>query len=156
MGHLAVVNEWRATDMGAEPNGIPAFDGLIKGASNQQRIQIEILLIGELAAILAIEPELIDRRQSIYTLGLDSLKAAQLRNRLESRLGVNLPLNDFLQYPTIEDVGARILAQLASDETQRVAEKTSAVIAKIDQLSDDEVASLLEAERKSNNAGVPS
>jgi acyl-CoA synthetase (AMP-forming)/AMP-acid ligase II/acyl carrier protein len=150
-GDLAVVKEWHASDRNAVGRNFSPSEEV---ATREMRQQFEALLIGELAAVLAIEQQLIDRRQSIYLLGLDSLLATQLRNRLESMLGVDLQLTEFLQQPTVENVAAEILAQLAARGSWSSVERISTIMAQVSQLSEDEVVLALEAERASANNGV--
>ena len=60
-----------------------------------------------------IEPE-----RPLTDLGLDSLMAMDLRNRIDADLGIVVPLTTFLQGPSIAD----LVAELAAAETQDRAE----------------------------------
>ena len=50
-------------------------------------------------------------KQGFFDLGMDSLMAIELRNRLETNLGISIPSTAIFEYPTIGDL-AEYLAQL--------------------------------------------
>jgi acyl-CoA synthetase (AMP-forming)/AMP-acid ligase II/aryl carrier-like protein len=119
------------------------------------RAYVRAVLIAELAALLDIAPHRIDPRLSIYALGLDSLKAAQLRGRVELKLGTSLELLELIARPTIEDIATEIALHPASPQRQKAADATRRLIERIDQLSEQEVAAILEAEKETIRAGTP-
>jgi myxalamid-type polyketide synthase MxaB len=61
-------------------------------------------------------------------LGMDSLMAVEFRNRLQAALGVTLPSNLALEYPTIEGLSARVFEMLDLLDEADGAALTSKVI----------------------------
>lgn len=76
--------------------------------------QREEALVGffreELARIMGMEPSDLDIRQPLNTMGLDSLMAIELRNNMETRLRVVLPMARFMEGPSISKL-ARYVAE---------------------------------------------
>jgi acyl carrier protein len=72
----------------------------------------------------------LDRQLPLSTLGIDSLMAVQLKNRLEADLGVAVPIAYFLQGPSVAQLARQVLEQLPP-------------LANLDQLSDEEVDAML-------------
>jgi acyl carrier protein len=58
----------------------------------------------------------LDLDQPLDTVGLDSLMAIELKNSLESKLGVNLSIASLLQGPTISSLAREMLGELDSPE----------------------------------------
>src|SRR5208282_18085 len=52
----------------------------------------------------------------VAELGLDSLTSFELKNRLESSLGISLPLGSFLQKPTLNKLIVAITQKLDNAE----------------------------------------
>ena len=85
--------------------------------------------------------------------------AVELKNRIAVDLGVNMPMVKFLQGPSVEQAAAQLLDQLTAEvsngstapvpaATQRHVEQENGnfnehVLASLEQLSDEEVNSLL-------------
>jgi phthiocerol/phenolphthiocerol synthesis type-I polyketide synthase C len=79
---------------------------------------------GRLAAAIADEiravlrsTEPIDHDRPMESLGLDSLMALELRNRLESALGTTLPAALVWAYPTIHDLAGAMCERLGYETT---------------------------------------
>ncbi|MGV9770382.1 acyl carrier protein [Streptosporangium sp. NPDC003464] len=73
---------------------------------------ITAYLCAQVAAVVQLPPEKVDPSQRAHRLGLDSLMAVQLRNRVAADLGVTLPVAVFLQRRTIGDLAAVALTHL--------------------------------------------
>ena len=92
----------------------------------------------------------LDRRSRLVELGLDSLMAVQLRDLLESGLGLGrvLPATLVFDYPTIEAVSRFLLQSFRQTEvapppvssaaTER-ADSTAARVQEVEAMSDEEV-----------------
>jgi acyl transferase domain-containing protein/NAD(P)-dependent dehydrogenase (short-subunit alcohol dehydrogenase family) len=58
----------------------------------------------------------VDRHESLLNLGMDSLMAMELRNRLLSATGVRVAVADLLDGATVTDVGRMLMRDLAIEE----------------------------------------
>jgi myxalamid-type polyketide synthase MxaB len=93
----------------------------------------------------------IDLQEGFADLGMDSLMAVELRNRLQDNLGCSIPSTLAFDYPTVEAL-VNYLAQLLSLEpTDRIAKESSTLVQlepeiKVDDLSEAEIADLLAQE----------
>src|SRR6516165_429243 len=58
---------------------------------------LETYVRDQLARVMGTSPKQIDMQQPLLNLGLDSLIAVDLRNRLHADLGVNVPLAKLMQ-----------------------------------------------------------
>jgi acyl carrier protein len=70
-------------------------------------------LRGELAAVLGIsDPVRVPTRQGFFEIGMDSLVAVELVNRLESSLELKLPASLVIDYPNLEALAAYLASRL--------------------------------------------
>ncbi len=94
--------------------------------------------------VLRLPEARIDAGQSFGTLGLDSLMAIELRNRLEAEIGLKLSATMAWNYPTVRDLRAYVLGRLSptveGPETEPDAPRPAASAA-VEQIAAD-VASL--------------
>ena len=80
---------------------------LLQGQKSAQRRDAVIKIVREqCAAVLGTKKELIPVDVGFFTLGMDSLMAVDLRNRLQQEIGelVQLPASFVLDYPTLNDL----------------------------------------------------
>ncbi|MBD2606574.1 non-ribosomal peptide synthetase [Scytonema hofmannii FACHB-248] len=76
---------------------------------------LETYLIELLARVLSIAPDDISPEQPLSTLGLDSLKVFELKNRVEVDLEVEVSVGDFFEGMSTRSLATKILAQLTTD-----------------------------------------
>jgi NADPH:quinone reductase-like Zn-dependent oxidoreductase/aryl carrier-like protein len=114
----------------------------------------------QVAQVLGATAVNLDEQQPLTNLGLDSLMAVELKNRIERDLGVSLPMVTFLQGPTLPQMAENLLLELSMDDppekeplpvhlsdltveelATQVDEAT--LMAQLEQLSDDDVELLL-------------
>ncbi|AOX04464.1 hypothetical protein BJP34_22190 [Moorena producens PAL-8-15-08-1] len=106
----------------------------------------------QLARVLGLTaPEQIEPRQPLFDLGIDSLMAVELKNRLESSLGHSIPSTVLFDYPTLEalvdylgeDVLCYQLSVSSDSESQAVEQKADFSAGDLKEMSQDEIANLL-------------
>ena len=120
---------------------------------------LQSYLRDQVARVLGLSASRLDVEQPLSNLGLDSLMAVELKNRIAVDLGVNVPMVKFLQGPSVAQAATQILDELTAELSNSSAQLASAVaqsqkeyengdangqlLANLDQLSDEEVNSLL-------------
>lgn len=140
-----------AVDLALELRAAPA-------AEREPRVEAHLRV--QVAGVLRLAPDEVSVEQPLNRIGLDSLMAVELRNRLRSQLGLDVPLVKFMEDLSIRCLASELGAQLAEagsagperrePEPKRPAPPVSLeaepLLARLDQLSDDEVDALLVAE----------
>jgi acyl carrier protein len=138
----------------ASQNGEPHLLDQIKAAvPSRRRLVLRDYVRNQAAKVLGLgNPNQVDLQMPLNQIGLDSLMAVELRNVLGKAVGQTLPATLIFDYPTIEALVEYLSANVLStdvilqskDEPTAVVEKTVAAD-ELDELSEDEIASLLEA-----------
>ncbi|MFN6470969.1 MAG: amino acid adenylation domain-containing protein [Nostoc sp. SerVER01] len=75
---------------------------------------LETYLIELLAGVLSIAADDINSQEPLSTLGLDSLKVFELKNRLEVDLEIEVSLADFFEGMSTRSLVTKLLAQMAT------------------------------------------
>jgi amino acid adenylation domain-containing protein/thioester reductase-like protein len=101
------------------------------GPAARQKI-LEDFLQRQAARVLGMDATQLRLDQPLDTVGLDSLMAIELKNSLESKLGIKLSIASLLQGPTISSLAAEALGNLDSLEASNEAPLV------ISQISSDE------------------
>ena len=91
-------SEWRGT--------------VLRLAPEEQLAAVSDLIATQLAATLGMSAEEIDRARPLTELGMDSLMAVELKSRIESQAGSELPFNLFSADLTADRLAARFLKQM--------------------------------------------
>jgi NAD(P)-dependent dehydrogenase (short-subunit alcohol dehydrogenase family)/acyl carrier protein len=121
-------------------------------AAGTGRLRRELLgsfLRREIGRVLRQAPDRIGSHAPFGSLGLDSLMALEVRNRLERELGRSLPVSVVWNYPTVAELAVFVagLLELPLDRdgpaTQAVPEPHDARATELSGMSDDEVLELL-------------
>jgi acyl carrier protein len=144
-GTLETYGEWRAS---SQPSG----GGLTRAAvltipPHQRQALLETHFRGQLARVLRLDPAAIDPHQPVNTLGLDSLTTLELKNALGESLGVSLPVTRFLRGASISTLASQVLTELSQRATAPIPPSMSSLLQQVQQLSDDQVKALLDANR---------
>jgi NADPH:quinone reductase-like Zn-dependent oxidoreductase/acyl carrier protein len=74
---------------------------------------LEARLQEHVARVLRMPPAKLDLNRPLSTLGIDSLMAVELKNRIETELKVTIPLIQIAQGPSVSELAALLLAQIA-------------------------------------------
>ena len=96
----------------------------------------------QVARVLGLSISKLDVQQPLSNLGLDSLMAVELKNRIAVDLGVDVPMVKFLQDFSVAQAATQVLEQLTA-EASNSAMSDGDSVPDISQLSDAEVDSLL-------------
>ena len=133
-------------------------DALLAADAAERGQLLQSYLREQVARVLGLSPSKLDLEQPLSSLGLDSLMAVELKNRIAVDLGVNVPVVKFLQGFSVDQAVTQILDQLpdgvdnsktplapAITWRERRLELGSAeqLLENLDQLSDEKVDSLL-------------
>ena len=135
---------WQRTVSRAETQQNTRFKQLIQSSKDGSRL-VERHLLQQISIVLGINPSAIkDLSSSFSDLGMDSLTAVELRNRLQTTLDCSLPATVTYDYPTIDLLKSYLLEKLrpeASSLDSREAHSTRTI-----QYSDEEIEDLSEVE----------
>ena len=81
------------------------------GQEERQQL-VESYLSEKVASVLRLPASGMDVQQPLTTLGLDSLMAIELKNKIELELSVHIPIVTFLRGPSIRQFATQLLSQL--------------------------------------------
>jgi acyl carrier protein len=73
-----------------------------------------------IAVRLDVDPESVDMRAQLTTLGMSSLRAVELKAELEAELGLSLRSSLMFDYPTLELLVPYLLKRIVVDEPSSV------------------------------------
>jgi len=134
-------------------------NALLAAEPAERRQLLESHLTELVARVLGLSASKVDIQQPLSNLGLDSLMAVELKNRIAVDLGVNVPMVTFLSGPSVEQAAAQLLHLLTSETSissrplvptimqGRGAQPNGGIeeyrLENLDQYSDEEVDSLL-------------
>ena len=83
-------------------------------AQTQCQLLLELDLRNQLARLLGISPSQLNPQQPLNTLGVDSLKAVEIKNQIEVNFGLVLPIETFLDDINITQLATQILSGATS------------------------------------------
>ena len=142
-----------------EPRDAEAFTQFRRTLEDMPLVRRRALLIrhvrDEVARVMGVPPaQPIDVRRGLFEMGMDSLMALDLKNRLRSSVGLDVPPTVVFEFPNIEAI-AGFLAEQLSPADARAAERPTVeetpaspeseapagidLLARIHQLSDEDV-----------------
>lgn len=112
-GDLASDIDAEAGEGGAEVDIHAMIEGLDRGKAVET---VAKLLAGEIARILRLPAEEVDRHRPLSEIGMDSLMALELRMAAEQRLGVDIPLMSIANGATLADIAGRVTSRVLGDD----------------------------------------
>jgi acyl transferase domain-containing protein/NADPH:quinone reductase-like Zn-dependent oxidoreductase/acyl carrier protein len=129
---------------------------LLALAPDERHGFVETFLRDQIAKVLRASADKLDVHQPLDQLGIDSLMAYELKNRVESDLNLTLPVAALLQGPSIAKLTSAVLEQLSAADASpaaaapaadaddaNAASTTEQLSRQIDELSDEEVEAML-------------
>nr|QEO74387.1 AMP-dependent synthetase and ligase [uncultured bacterium] len=114
--------------------------------ADQRKSRMIDYLRAEIAAVLGFEAQAISPRGRLFDLGMDSLTAVEMQNRLQRGLAIDLPTTLAFDYPTVEALAPYLLDRLglaAAVVTEKQDKTDHRLAEQVEQYSDEEVESLL-------------
>jgi acyl carrier protein len=144
-------DELAATDPGSagRPEPAPAVRARLAAADpDERRPLLEAFVREQIVRVLGLDPAAaLDPMQGLSDVGMDSLMAVELSNRLRAGLELDLASTIAFEYPTFRDLSDFLAGELAlSPEPAKRssgAAPRSAPASNVMELSDDEVAERL-------------
>lgn len=128
----------------------------LAGAAPEERHQHLIVhLSTQVKAVLRMDMSAgLEPEQGLFDLGMDSLMAVELKNRLEATLGIQLSTAAPFNYPTIEKLAGHLVTLLFPEDAAPEPVSTppdqpgtqEALVADVQALSEDEAQALIDAE----------
>jgi acyl transferase domain-containing protein/NAD(P)-dependent dehydrogenase (short-subunit alcohol dehydrogenase family)/acyl carrier protein len=119
--------------------------------------RIREILAELLSEILRLPPEKIDPGLSLLNMGIDSLMAMETQVAIDKRIGIKVSVLELMKGSSMDDLARRLADMLAAetlrgpdaaaapvrpdepDDAERFIQTTAGLLARIDQLSDDEI-----------------
>jgi acyl transferase domain-containing protein len=119
-------------------------------ASSDEERMIHLTTYLQTQVANALRLNTVDVQQPLNNIGVDSLMAVELRNKVRKELGVDVPIVKFMEGSSVVDLATQVSLQLTETEleTQNMdtginLENPEDMLANLDQLSDEEVDALL-------------
>ncbi|WP_442509431.1 thioester reductase domain-containing protein [Novipirellula sp. SH528] len=102
----------------------PSNSGLqsqLRSASQHERLEILCdFVASQVAGVFGIESANVDRETSLAQVGIDSLMAVELINRIETAAGTRIPMNRILRGPSVRELSHVILELMSEfDESEK-------------------------------------
>jgi acyl carrier protein len=99
---------------------------VLTAANAEERLSrlIEYVRV-EVSRELGIRPDRLPLAKRLNALGLDSLMAVQLRNRMQEALQITIPVSRFVEGPSVEQLAADLAGQLAQSRPAATATAAS-------------------------------
>jgi NAD(P)-dependent dehydrogenase (short-subunit alcohol dehydrogenase family) len=145
---VAVTAEGAPLEAGPEAS---ERESILAAPPPEREGRLAAFLAVQVARVMQLQPDALDREQPLRTLGLDSLMAVEIRNRVQGGLGVSLPLAVLLEGPSVAQLAVRLLPMLSSapmstaatDEPGIDSRKAAALLEGLDDLGEGDVDALL-------------
>jgi phthiocerol/phenolphthiocerol synthesis type-I polyketide synthase C len=138
---LTTRNDW-------EGERVQIRDRVLAAEPVERQQMLEAYLKDQLKNVLGATMTKLDLQRPIQELGVDSLMAVKLKARIESDLGVVIPIVSFFEGLGLAQMASQVLDRMVEDTNaptmlSRNQEGAEQLLAKIDKFSDEEVDALL-------------
>jgi phthiocerol/phenolphthiocerol synthesis type-I polyketide synthase C len=131
---------------------------ILAAEPEERRPLVERFLVEQIAQVLKCSPAKVDAHQPLSRLGIDSLMAVELKNRVEADLETPVPVTALLQGPSLSQLATQLLEGLdaqavALDASLSPEAAEDGIEAQVEGLTDEEVDALLrELEKEEERA----
>jgi len=88
---------------------------LLAAPAERRPAMVARFLCQQIAKVLRVEEGKIEAERPLADVGLDSLTAFELKNRIEGELALTLPVAKLLQQPTVRSLTAAVLERLGGE-----------------------------------------
>mgnify|MGYP001005791809 CR=1 FL=1 len=85
---------------------------ILEAPAEKRLGMVEDLIAAQVGAVLGTDASRLDKDTPLTNLGLDSLMAIELVNRIEEKLGMSMPMGSVLNGPNIRDLSLPVLEKL--------------------------------------------
>jgi acyl-CoA synthetase (AMP-forming)/AMP-acid ligase II/acyl carrier protein len=116
---LAESTAWLPPDETIADLSSTSFENPLDLPTDERVEALDAYLLDRLSGVLGLSSSRLHREQSVNAIGLDSLGALELKGRIETELGLDIPLTKFLDDSTIADLTAFLLDEAASKRMSR-------------------------------------
>ncbi|HEY3230463.1 MAG TPA: acyl carrier protein, partial [Roseiflexaceae bacterium] len=134
-------------DADAAERATPLRATLTATATCDRRDLLQNHLVDQVASVLRLPADRIDAQTPLPSIGLDSLMALELRNRLEASLGITLSATMVWGYPTIAALVPHLADRLGIDLAEQTApvedDHADAIVTNVVHMSEDQAEAAL-------------
>ncbi|MGX1916239.1 SDR family NAD(P)-dependent oxidoreductase [Streptomyces phaeochromogenes] len=124
------VRRGRASGYGSEvPNTSLTAELAALPEAEREHLMLSVVRTHVASVLGHASPEAVDAGRGLADMGIDSLAAVQLRNRLSAATGLRLPATLAFDRPTSSALAAHLLAELGLENDGSVAERQSRQVA---------------------------
>jgi len=102
-------------------------DEILGQSAEMMKEHLQGFFVAQLSEIMGIDPEDIDPQSTLTSLGMDSLMAIELGNKMQSALQIELPMSVYLEGPTVEKLADYVVGvfEKHEDSPETTVESTS-------------------------------
>ncbi len=100
---------------------------ILEAPAEKRLGMVEDLIAAQVGAVLGTDASRLDKDTPLTNLGLDSLMAIELVNRIEEKLGMSMPMGSVLNGPNIRDLSIPVLEKLIESGGAAGAQGTSGI-----------------------------
>jgi acyl transferase domain-containing protein/NADPH:quinone reductase-like Zn-dependent oxidoreductase/NAD(P)-dependent dehydrogenase (short-subunit alcohol dehydrogenase family)/acyl carrier protein len=109
-----------------ESGGVAVIDSASKAileelaslTADEKKSRLQDYFTQQLSEIMGIDHDQIDTQTTLTALGMDSLMAMELGNKMQSSLAIELPMSIYLQGPTIDRLVQFVITSMGSKPQQ--------------------------------------